>query len=81
MPITEEQMTDKPDFEAARANLENSGYILHLEQRANKAEHLARILIRVNPMVRNLKPVKEAFAEWAKYVSLHDQLKVYNDHE
>ena len=53
----------------------------YLEMRAKKAEHLARVLIRVNPMVKNLKPVKEAFAEWSKYASLYDQLKVYDDHE
>lgn len=51
------------------------------ESRAKTAEQFCRTLIKVNPMVKNLKAVKEARDNWAKYCNLHDQLKVWNDHE
>jgi hypothetical protein len=60
---------------------EESAYIQHLKMRAEKAEQLARVCFRVNPMIKNLRPVKDAFEVWGHYVDLHTILKVRDDHE
>jgi len=56
----------------------DTGYY-HYKMRAFYAEELARKCIEVNPMIKNLKLVKEARAEWGKYVDLHRQLQVWDN--